>query len=865
MTIVRDTRTLTKAALATALLVVVLLIVASLVNAPAALAACPNETIRGQQKAEYLPECRGFELASPELKNGEDADYPLYLANPVELPYQAAFEGPGIAMDFLGGIPGSQSAGQFVQAVGRSGGPGSGWSSTVLAPNGEFGSILTQGPLTYGQVNYYSPSLSCAIQQSKLTQPNPEGGLLLPAGKTPEEEYGETPEEYVQNIFVVDTANATRTLVTTQRPQDPTKEVLIGNGAPYFIDGATADCRHVTFEEDAIKAGTFALPVAPGSSEFAPPKSLYAWSAGTTRTNGRVELVSVLPDGKPALGRVINKHGEENGDFHALSSDGKRAFFTALPDDGTPEQNNQLQVFMHEIGASTTQVSKSKTEVPDNGAKFYGASADGSKVFFAANYGLTERSSNGAEAPVACQSGSSAPGGIGCDLYEYQVAGGTLTDISADLEAETGDKTGANVRGVVGMSEDGSRVYFSTNGQLVPGGGQSGAANAEKHESNVYAYDAANPAHHGLSYVATISENEAGGANVNTTEPNNTMNTNTLHGNHYEAGRVSEDGEYLLLISRLPLTSYDNVDAASGIKDPEYYEYKYTTGPGSVTCVSCDPSKPKPEQLNGETPFGALGTLLETHQNSPLRNLLNDGRVFFDNYQLVPQAKTNMVHAYEWQPAGFEGCVPTTSFSAGCVHLLDGGNSTFPTYFEGASADGAHVYVTTTDPIAPQDPDGLRDVYDVRVGGGTFFVPPPPGCEENGHECQGVEGGELNLGIRASENAGKGNPPLPPRGGTGAVESFVTGKVAVTKHSHKGSTVTLVIKAPGKGKVTVSGSGVSTAGKSVGASGTYTLKLTLGKKARSAIKHHKKVKVKLRVAFKPSNGVASSANITVTV
>src|SRR5208282_1989900 len=96
--------------------------------------------------------------------------------------------------------------------------------------------------------------------------------------------------------------------------------------------------------------------------------------------------------------------------------------------------------------------------------------------------------------------------GSGCDLYEYDVGNGHLDDISSD----PGDANGADVRGVLGIAADGSAVYFSATGQLVPGIGNTEAENEAtsgqtragttktEAEANVYGYyDGA------LHYIAT--------------------------------------------------------------------------------------------------------------------------------------------------------------------------------------------------------------------------------------------------------------------------------------------------------------------------------------------------------------------------
>ena len=137
------------------------------------------------------------------------------------------------------------------------------------------------------------------------------------------------------------------------------------------------------------------------------------------------------------------------------------------------------QVYMRVNGEHTFDVSASKTPTPDRGALFEGASSDGSRVFFLANYGLASSSSAGKEAASGCNiSATEGKYGEGCDLYEYRFSdpstgAGTLKDLSADVEAQTGDTRGADVRGVVGISADGSSIYFSASGQLVHGKGNS--------------------------------------------------------------------------------------------------------------------------------------------------------------------------------------------------------------------------------------------------------------------------------------------------------------------------------------------------------------------------------------------------------
>jgi hypothetical protein len=423
---------------------------------------------------------------------------------------------------------------------------------------------------------------------------------------------------------------------------------------------------------------------------------------------------------------------------------------------------------------------------------------------------------------------------------------------------------------VVGISEDGSYVYFSAAGQLVPGQGHTEAENTTNKEANVFAY------HEGtLSYVATITNTEAGvlGGGALASEMVDAINGEL--GLLYMAARVSPNGQYLLLASKRKLTAYDNRDAESGKAEDYLYEYHYTTGAPAVTCVSCNPSGARVHSAAAEDTnlYGALGPYRENRAGGIVHNLLDDGRVFFTaDGALAPATQTpGTLHAYEFVPAGVEGCVPlappegTEPFEEGCVGLLDNGLSAFPTYLVGASEDGENVYITTPEKLDEGDGDTIRDLYDARVDGGRYHPPVSPECEENGVDCQTEKGSELDKGKRASEHEGEGNPPLGPPMAKKEVEAETTGSVGIKSHSHKGSTITLVVAAPGKGTITASGSGVSTLRRSAATEGNYTLKLTLGKKARTAVKHHKKLKVKVKISFVPMLGKSSSMTITITV
>jgi hypothetical protein len=95
----------------------------------------------------------------------------------------------------------------------------------------------------------------------------------------------------------------------------------------------------------------------------------------------------------------------------------------------------------------TVQIDASQGPGGGGGGSFGASSADGSKVFF------TDSDSAGL-------TGDTVPGS-GVNLYEFDVASGHLSDLSAASEA--------GVQSVIGSSEDGTYVYFLATGALAAG------------------------------------------------------------------------------------------------------------------------------------------------------------------------------------------------------------------------------------------------------------------------------------------------------------------------------------------------------------------------------------------------------------
>ena len=88
--------------------------------------------------------------------------------------------------------------------------------------------------------------------------------------------------------------------------------------------------------------------------------------------------------------------------------------------------------------------------------------------------------------------------------------------------------------------------------------------------------------------------------------------------------------------------------------------------------------------------------------------------------------------------------------------------------------------------------------------------------------------------------------------------------VVISAHKVKRHTATLTVYVPSGGKLTVSGAHLKRVTKKVGKAGTaYTVKVSLSKAGVATLNRKGKLKVKIKVAFKPTKGSSSKASVTV--
>jgi hypothetical protein len=384
-----------------------------------------------------------------------------------------------------------------------------------------------------------------------------------------------------------------------------------------------------------------------------------------------LRLVDILPkSGKPAPASPFNGFGPAG-----FSCEIKPNAPKAISADGSVAYwtgNGDLFV---RIGGSESQRLDNTQGGPGpaGGGVFLTASADGSHAYFRASGKLTAGAGNGA-------------------LYRYDIE----APEKQRLTVLTPGPENANVGALLGASRDGKRLYFTSTAAYDAG--------AEAGKTNLYLWEEGE----GLRFIVTNSS----------PEPNAT---------------ATADGSALVFQSTAPLTGYDNIDQATGVRDPEVFLYDAETE--ELSCASCNPTNARPvggsELPTTSTPFE------QPHYIS------SDGkRVFFMSSDSIDGNDENGVKdVYEFERPGIGGCSTESpayvQTEDGCVNLISSGQNPVRSVFVDASADGSDAFFATAQQLVGQDEDERFDIYDAHVGGGFPPPPAPPAACTGSEECHG--------------------------------------------------------------------------------------------------------------------------------
>ncbi len=518
-------------------------------------------------------------------------------------------------------------------------------------------------------------------------------------------------------------------------------------------------------------------PLAAGSSPSTEGvgDNLYE-SAGSTYARP----VGVLPSGEQDSNAAFGGPPGDATDGPSLdgviAADGSRVFWTDIASHDLYARDNPLSATAQTIALDQAEQG---APGPSGGGLFLAASSDGSKVFFtdchrltrdatAVNDGRCER-----EVKVPAAAIYENTGGhqllTGNDLYEYDFnrpMGERLVDITADPNPS--DPFGADVQGVLGISEDGSYVYFVASGALASGAqarrciepldelakreeeAEEGGAPVSVTERQTL--EAEQRAESGSDQL-----NSGRGCNLyvlHRGEPTRFVAVLGPQDDHFtrsgDAGESTRVGTWerdigertaevtllggaVVFESAQQLTGYDNSSLLhSEVGQPrqrgiEIFVYEANVAGGRLRCVSCSPVNQAPAPESGGVV--GWGTYLPVSMRPTMRRrwISDDGsRVFFDSSQpLVPQDVNERQDVYEWEREGTGGCSHATSVWGGCLYLLSGGEANGRGYFVDSDATGDNVFFVHRGVLGTVGSE-QANLYDARVGGG--FPTASQGC-----------------------------------------------------------------------------------------------------------------------------------------
>ncbi|HWL50125.1 MAG TPA: hypothetical protein VNT92_09630, partial [Acidimicrobiia bacterium] len=660
---------------------------------------CPNQAFRTGAGAK-LPDCRAYELVSPLEKNNSDV-----ITGRAASFDQASPDGQRVTFTSDRAFADPQAAPLRSQYLAQRD-PEDSWSTASISPPRDSVQFYPVGGIAAHQFKAFTEDLCSGwvLQDTALA--------LAP--KAP---------PGVPNLYRRENCGeAGYELLTTTAPPGFGFE-LEPIDSHYYpdIQGFSADGSRSVFHADA-KLTKDACPTA-GIAQ------VYEAFDG-----GKLRLVSVLPDGKtPAcVHSSVGTDQGEPGEFridnlhHAVSEDGSRVFWSASeaeskedPATKTGALNGphpgKLYLRLNATEAQSkveagkcTEAAKACTVVVSEAkdTEFWSADPEGTTAIYTTG-------------DFAAGKGS---------LFEF------------DVETTTSQLVATGVKGVMGASEDASRIYFASTDVLTGETQNSEGDEAHAGQPNLYLHEKGS----GFTFVAPLSSPDA----INAAgDPHSPISILPFK----RTSRVSPGGLHAAFMSVAPLTGYDNADVNSGQPAAEVYRFDATAngGAGELHCVSCNPSGARPvgrglRVFSATEAFRWIAAQIPGWETSlhPSRVLSADGqRLFFNSFDALVLGDTNgRQDVYEWEAPGSGDCTeeaPTFSEpNGGCLSLISSGQSAEDSEFFDASASGSDVFFATQSSLLVQD-YGLVDVYDARVNGGFPPPPvPPPACE--GEACQGT-------------------------------------------------------------------------------------------------------------------------------
>jgi hypothetical protein len=316
------------------------------------------------------------------------------------------------------------------------------------------------------------------------------------------------------------------------------------------------------------------------------------------------------------------------------------------------------------------------------------------------------------------------PGATTQNLYEYDFDNPKREKI---VRVASGSPT-PEVLGVARVSQDGSHVFFVARGALTGPDREGRAPVAGQDNLYVFERDATSPAGR-LTFIATLSEQDSRDWQTKDERP----------------VQATPNGRYLVFLSAADLTTGDLST------EPQVFEYDALSE--ELVRVSRGQAGYAAGEENATAHSSTITAQLYSEEFSPATANLGlavsaDGsRVVFESAAaLAPGAETaaeaGKGSVYEYRSAG--------PIANGNAYLISDGKDTTAEGgpLIGMDPSGENIYFITADPLLPQDVDTQFDIYDARENGG--FPTPATATACTGEACHGTPSTAPSLSLPQS-------------------------------------------------------------------------------------------------------------------
>jgi DNA-binding beta-propeller fold protein YncE len=488
-------------------------------------------------------------------------------------------------------------------------------------------------------------------------------------------------------------------------------------------------------------------PLVTGCPEVGVPCPAAVSEAADVPAGTKFELTGAACESAKVCGPVVRA---TSPDLSAVLLEGR----VALTEEGSPGLYEWVGGRLHFIGGKLPESGAEATAfVADGGARaVLGSTKGASPLRMVDPLSGEEAQVDEGTGCVGCQSGGgemawaskdartvlfrdkrrlTGPSGAGLgDLYVCEAPVSEIACALTDLTPKVAGEE-ADVLGIVAASQSGDTVYFVADSALGTSAprGDCGEGESEQVEEgkqcNLFVMRRGSSGWEAPTLIGVLSEGDEQDWRVNLTR---------------HTASLSENGQWLVFMSKQRLTGYDNRDATSDQPDEEVYAYNSASATGALTCVSCNPTGERPSGLEyrvieerlaggphvwegrrwlaanipGWTPF-RLGD--SAHD----ARLVNDaGRVFFNAADSLVAGDGNSAEdVYEWEPSGVGSCngesVAFGTTSGGCVGLVSSGTSGQESGLVDASASGDDVFFLSFAPLTEAAGASSLALYDAHV------------------------------------------------------------------------------------------------------------------------------------------------------